>query len=82
MKKKLRSLELQYAMLYPACLWVVARDEVHFFEKPTLAMQWLDREERSLLDELGRHVRAIIISLHLIIRNTMLIKENGTVRVQ
>lgn len=57
-KKRLRSLKIQYAMLYPACLRVMARDEVHFFEKPTLELQWLNREERSLRDELGRRRRA------------------------
>lgn len=56
-KKRLRSLEIQYSMLYPARLRVVARDEVHFFEKPALVMQWLDREECSLCDELGRRHR-------------------------
>lgn len=57
-KKRLRSLELQYSMLYLARLRVVARDEVNFFEKPTLAMQWLDREERSLRDDVSRRRRA------------------------
>lgn len=36
-KKRLPSLELQYAMLYPACLRVVAKDEVHFFLK---SLRW------------------------------------------
>ena len=56
-KKRLRFLELQYAMLYPARLRVVARNEVHFFEKPAQAMQWMDREERSLREEQGRRRR-------------------------
>lgn len=32
-KKCLRALNVQYAMLYPARLCVVARDEFHFFKK-------------------------------------------------
>lgn len=56
-KKRLRSLELQYSMLYPARLRVVARDEVHFFERPAMVAQWLDREEKSLREDLGRRRR-------------------------
>lgn len=47
-KRCLRSLELQYAMLYMAQLQFVAKREAHFFDKPSMAAQWLDREERSL----------------------------------
>lgn len=38
-ENRLRGLNLQYAMLYPACLWVVTRGEVHFFDNPVSAMQ-------------------------------------------
>lgn len=37
------NLNLQYAMLFPAKLRVVAKGEAHFFEKPAAAIQWLDR---------------------------------------
>lgn len=43
-KRHLRSLELKYAMLYPARFGAKAKGEVHLFEKPILAMQWQDRE--------------------------------------
>lgn len=35
-------------MLYLACLRVLAKGEMHFFDKPTTVVQRLDREERSL----------------------------------
>lgn len=47
-KKRLRDLNLQYAMLYPSLLRVVTQGEVHFFDRPSLVTQWLDREERLL----------------------------------
>lgn len=47
-KKRLRALELQYAMLYPAWLQVVAKGRLIFLEKPSLVQQWLDREENTL----------------------------------
>lgn len=47
-KHRLNSLNLQYAMLFPAKLRVVANGEAHFFEKPSAATQWIDREERGL----------------------------------
>lgn len=47
-KRRLRTLNLQYTMLFPAKLRVVANGEAHFFEKPAAATQWLDREERLL----------------------------------
>lgn len=48
LKKRLREHNLQYAMLYPARLRVVALGEVHFFDRPNAAAQWLDREDRAL----------------------------------
>lgn len=50
-KKRLKALNVQYSMLYPSRLHVVARDQVHFFDKPQLVSQWLDREERSIREE-------------------------------
>lgn len=47
-KKHLCELDLQYALLYPACLRVVAKGEVHFFDRPAAATHWLDREARLL----------------------------------
>lgn len=47
-KKKLSDLNLQYAMLDPARLCVVALGEVHFCDRPTSAAQWLDQEDRAL----------------------------------
>ena len=41
-KRRLRDLNVQYAMLYPSRLWVVARDEVLFFDNSSAAVQWLD----------------------------------------
>lgn len=46
-KKRLRDFNLKYAMLYPARLRVVALGEVHFFDRPTSAAQWLDQEDRA-----------------------------------
>lgn len=47
-KKRLRAFNLQYAMLYSARLRVVALGEIHFFDHPASAAQWLDREDRAL----------------------------------
>lgn len=47
-KKRLRDLNLPYAMLYPAQLRVVALGKSHFFDLPTSAGQWLDQEDRAL----------------------------------
>lgn len=47
-KRRLRTLELSYAMLYPAKLRVVAEDTTHFFENPKDAAGWLDQKEASL----------------------------------
>lgn len=48
----LRTLNLQYAMLFPAKLRIVANGETHFFGKPAAATQLLDREERSLRERM------------------------------
>lgn len=47
-KRQLRTHNLQYTMLFPAKLRMVANGEAHFFEKPFAATQWLGRKERSL----------------------------------
>lgn len=47
-KRRLRDLELSYAMLYPAKLRVVANGTTHFFENPKDAIRWLDQAEHSL----------------------------------
>lgn len=47
-KRRLRTLDLSYAMLYPAKLRVVAGDTTVFFENPKDAAGWLDRTEPSL----------------------------------
>ncbi|XP_073491350.1 protein mono-ADP-ribosyltransferase PARP15-like [Aquarana catesbeiana] len=47
-KKRLRELSVQYAMLYPARLRVTALGATHFFDRPDMAAQWLDREERAI----------------------------------
>lgn len=47
-KRRLRDLNLPYAMLYPARLRVVALGETRFFDRPDMAAQWLDREDRAL----------------------------------
>ena len=49
-KRRLRALDIKYAMLYPSKLRVEALGSVHFFDLPSSAAQWLDREERSLRD--------------------------------
>lgn len=57
-KRRLRSLQVPYAMLYPAMLYparlrVVALNSVHFFENPKDEASWLDQHERSLRREDG-----------------------------
>ena len=47
-KRRLRNLQLPYAMLYPAKLRVVVRGQAQFFESAKEAMTWLDRNEQSL----------------------------------
>ena len=47
-KRRLRNLQLPYAMLYPAKLRVVVRGQAQFFESAKEAMSWLDRNEQSL----------------------------------
>lgn len=47
-KKRLRDLNVQYAMLYPSRLRVAALGEVHFVDHTTSAAQWLNREERAI----------------------------------
>lgn len=42
-KRRLRALQVSYAMLYPAKLKVVAKGDIHFFDTPKAATQWLDR---------------------------------------
>lgn len=58
-KKHLRAFNVQYSMLYPARMRVVARDQVHFFEKPQLVSQWLDRAERSIWEEAANRRQAV-----------------------
>ena len=52
-KKRMRALQLPYAMLYPAKLRVTAEGHAQFFESPREAMAWLDHNEQAL-----RHRRA------------------------
>lgn len=47
-KKRLRDLQIAYAMLYPARLRVTALGRAHFFDTPALAMDWLDSHETRL----------------------------------
>lgn len=46
-KKRLQDLNVQYVMLYPARFREAALGETHFFDRPTSAVQWLDRETGS-----------------------------------
>lgn len=54
-KKRLRSLGLPYAMMYPAKLRVVVEGEALFFETVAGAVAWLDSNERRLRPREGRH---------------------------
>lgn len=47
-KRRLRAVDLSYAMLYPAKLRVIAEDTTHFFENPKDAARWLDQKEAFL----------------------------------
>lgn len=47
-KRRLRTFQIQYAMLYPAKLQIVAKGETIFFVDPKEANSWLDRNEQSL----------------------------------
>uniref|UniRef100_A0A803JHA1 L1 transposable element RRM domain-containing protein n=1 Tax=Xenopus tropicalis TaxID=8364 RepID=A0A803JHA1_XENTR len=42
-KRKLRDLGLEYAMLYPAKLKVMEGGRAHFFERPEQALEWLEQ---------------------------------------
>lgn len=52
-KKRLRSLQAPYSMLYPAGLRVVALNGAHFFDSPKDTASWLDQHERQLRREEG-----------------------------
>lgn len=54
-KRRLRALELPYAMLYPAKLRVVVDGEAKFFETAAGAAAWLDSNERRLRVREGRN---------------------------
>lgn len=47
-KKRLRALQLPYAMLYPAKLRVTAEGHAQFFESAREAAAWLDHNEQAL----------------------------------
>lgn len=47
-KRRLRLLQLPYAMLYPAKLRIVVRGQAQFFESAKDASVWLDRNEQAL----------------------------------
>lgn len=47
-KKRLRVLNVQYFMLYPAKLKVIANASKHLFDNPSSAVNWLDRVEWNL----------------------------------
>lgn len=47
-KRRLRALQVPYAMLYPAKLRVVALGSTRFFESPKDAVSWLDCHESQL----------------------------------
>lgn len=47
-KKRLQHLQLKYAMLYPARLWVTVRGQAHFFETAFDVASWLDQYEQDL----------------------------------
>ena len=53
-KRRLRDLDLKYAMLYPARLRLEVHGAVQFFDSPSAAAQWLDREEHSLREARNR----------------------------
>ena len=53
-KRRLRDLDLKYAMLYPARLRVEVFGAVQFFDSPATAAHWLDREEQSIKEARGR----------------------------
>lgn len=55
-KRRLRTLQLPYAMLYPAKLRVVALKATHFFESPKDANRWLDCNEAQLREQMGEAV--------------------------
>lgn len=52
-KRHLRSLQLLYAMLYPAKLRVTANRQAHFFELAQETATWLDRNEQALRHHRG-----------------------------
>mgnify|MGYP002804549248 CR=1 FL=1 len=41
-KKKLREINLQYMLLYPAKLKVISQGKTHFFERPEEVWNWLE----------------------------------------
>lgn len=47
-KKRPCDLHLQYSMLFPTGLWVVAQGKVHFFESAKACVDWLAKHEQSL----------------------------------
>lgn len=47
-KRRLRLLQLPYAMLFPVKLRDTARGQAQFFESPREAVSWLDRNEQAL----------------------------------
>lgn len=53
-KRRLRDLDLKYAMLYPARLKVEVLGSVQFFDTPSAAAQWLDREEQTIREARNR----------------------------
>lgn len=50
-KRRLRSLQVSYSMLYPARLRVVTLNSAHFFDNPKGTAAWLDQHEQHLRRE-------------------------------
>lgn len=46
-KRRLCDLNVQYFMLYPAKLKIIANGNSHFFDNPKAAMHWLDRDHHN-----------------------------------
>lgn len=53
-KRRLRDLDLKYAMLYPARLRIEVLGSLQFFDSPSAAAQWLDREEQTIRENRNR----------------------------
>ncbi|KAJ1170724.1 hypothetical protein NDU88_002597 [Pleurodeles waltl] len=54
-KQKLRALQLQYILLYPAKLKVVAQVKAHFFDTLSEVWEWLEVQGEAIPSQAGRN---------------------------